>query len=215
MDEFPELQNPALRETLESGAKQLDLALSGAQITDLLIIVAMLSKWNRAYNLTAIRDPRDMVIKHLLDSLAAAPAISGDRVLDVGTGGGFPGLPLAITKSDQTFVLLDASAKKVRFVQRVIDALGLENASAIHARVEDYVETPFDVVTCRAFASLADIVAWTQHLVADGGKIVALKGQSLSSDESGALPAGWHAEQRQVVVPLLTGERHLVTVRHH
>ena len=168
MNGFPQRPDPALQHTLESGLAQLELQLGDAQISDLLRITTTPVKCTRAHNLTAIRDPRDKVIKHLLDSLAAGPDISGDRVLDVGTGGGFPGLPLAIAKPNQTFVLLDASAKKVRFVQRVIDELAINNASAIHARVEDYVEMPFDVVTCRAFASLSDIVAWTQHLVTEG-----------------------------------------------
>lgn len=212
MPTFSDSMIAELRGVLSDGLQGLNLALDPAAQEQLLELIALLAKWNTAYNLTAIREPRDMVIKHLLDSLAARSAIDGARVLDVGTGGGFPGLPLAIISREQQFALLDASQKKIRFVNRAIDTLGLSNASAVHARVEDYVEAGFDTVTCRAFSSLPNIVAWTEHLLAPGGAIVAMKGQPVAAEELAALGSGWRAEQRPVVVPLLAGERHLVTL---
>ena len=148
---------------LRRGVDQLGINLVDEQIDRLIALVGLLIKWNRAYNLTAIRDPREIVIKHLLDSLSIESFIDDARIIDVGTGGGFPGLPLAIARPSAQFVLLDASAKKVRFVQRASDTLELENVAAVHGRVEDYVEQKFDIVVCRAFASLEDIVALTDR----------------------------------------------------
>ncbi|MEL7022563.1 MAG: 16S rRNA (guanine(527)-N(7))-methyltransferase RsmG [Pseudomonadota bacterium] len=197
---------------LRRGVDQLGINLVDEQIDRLIELVGLLIKWNRAYNLTAIRDPREIVIKHLLDSLSIESFIDDARIIDVGTGGGFPGLPLAIARPSAQFVLLDASAKKVRFVQRASDTLELENVAAVHGRVEDYVEQKFDIVVCRAFASLEDIVALTGHLLASGGRILAMKGQTTQHSDAPVLNAAWRAEEQPVVVPLLTGARHLVQV---
>ncbi|MEL7312024.1 MAG: 16S rRNA (guanine(527)-N(7))-methyltransferase RsmG [Pseudomonadota bacterium] len=206
-------QAKALTSLLSRGIRHLDISLSDTQLDQLIELVLLLNKWNRAYNLTAIRAPEDMVIKHLLDSLAVQAFVGDTEVIDVGTGGGFPGLPLAIVRPSANFVLLDASSKKIRFVQRVIDALGISNASAIHCRVEDYVERTFDVVICRAFASLNNIVELTSHLLTPTGSILAMKGQSMTDSDDDVIPDGWRAEEEQVVVPLLTGSRHVVTMR--
>jgi 16S rRNA (guanine527-N7)-methyltransferase len=201
-----------LRPQLDAGLAALALQPSASQRTQLLALVPLLVKWSRAYNLTAVRAPADMVTRHLLDSLAAAPFVRGERVLDVGTGAGFPGLPLAIVQPDRAFVLLDSHAKKLRFVDHAVDALGLGNVRSVHARVERYSdEAGFDTVICRAFSSLADFVQGAGHLLAPGGVLLALKGR-LPDDELAALPAGWRAQAEPLEVPGLHEARHAIEI---
>lgn len=167
-----------LHKILVSGLDDLDLTLSESKIQQLLSFIALIEKWNKAYNLTAIRNKEEMVRLHLLDSLAVAPYIEGKRVIDVGTGAGLPGIPLAICLPDVDFTLLDSSSKKTRFVQQVVLELKLKNVTVCNARVESYNPPQlFDVVLTRAFADLNDIVKLTEHLLTKTGVLLAMKGQ--------------------------------------
>jgi len=169
----------ACRKILVSGLKSLNLSLGDDQIEQLLDFIKLMEKWNKAYNLTAIRAREAMVRLHLLDSLAIVPFIEGKRVIDIGTGAGLPGIPLAIYFPEIEFVLLDCNAKKTRFVQQAIVELKLKNVGVCHNRVEDYhPEKSFDSVITRAFAGLSDIVDLTAHLLGKDGVLLAMKGQS-------------------------------------
>ena len=168
----------ACRTLLESGLTTLNLPHTVEKIDQLLAFIKLIAKWNKAYNLTAVRNNEDMARLHILDSLAILPYIEGKRVIDIGTGAGLPGIPLAIFLPEVEFVLLDSNAKKTRFVQQVILELKLKNVSVIHSRAEDYQpELGFDIVTTRAFSSLPDMVTVTAHLLNPNGVILAMKGQ--------------------------------------
>jgi 16S rRNA (guanine527-N7)-methyltransferase len=168
----------ACRNILESGLSALNLLHTAEQTEQLLAFIKLIAKWNKAYNLTAVRNNEDMARLHILDSLAILPHIEGKRVIDIGTGAGLPGIPLAIFMPEVEFVLLDSNAKKTRFVQQVILELKLKNVSVLHTRVEDYQpELGFDTVTMRAFASLPDIMKLTAHLLSANGVLLAMKGQ--------------------------------------
>jgi len=168
----------ACRNILESGLSALNLPHTPEQTEQLLAFIKLIAKWNKAYNLTAVRNNEDMARLHILDSLAILPHIEGKRVIDIGTGAGLPGIPLAIFMPEVEFVLLDSNAKKTRFVQQVILELKLKNVSVLHSRVEDYQpELGFDTVTMRAFASLPDIMKLTAHLLSADGVLLAMKGQ--------------------------------------
>jgi 16S rRNA (guanine527-N7)-methyltransferase len=167
----------ACRNILISGLETLNLSFKPEQIEQLLGFIKLIAKWNKAYNLTAVRNNEDMARLHILDSLAILPHIEGKRVIDIGTGAGLPGIPLAIFLPDVEFVLLDSNAKKTRFVQQVILELKLKNVSVIHSRVEDYQpELGFDIITTRAFTNLADMVKMTVHLLSPDGVLLAMKG---------------------------------------
>jgi len=167
------------RRILQSGLDELGLVVLEEQVQKLLKFVALIEKWNKAYNLTAIRNKEEMVRLHLLDSLAVLPHIEGKRVIDVGTGAGLPGIPLAICLAETEFTLLDSNAKKTRFVQQAVLELKLKNVSVCHSRVEAYhPQQAFDMVLSRAFASLEEIIAMTKHLVNKGGVLLAMKGQT-------------------------------------
>ncbi|MRT31495.1 16S rRNA (guanine(527)-N(7))-methyltransferase RsmG [Herbaspirillum sp. CAH-3] len=205
-----------LTRTLEEGAKSMGLALSAAQIDKLMAYQALLAKWNKVYNLTALRDPAQMVTHHLLDSLSAVSAFAGaQRVLDVGAGGGLPGIVLAIWAAEaqpqMQITLVDTVSKKTAFLNQVKAQLHLGNVSVLHARVEQLpVEQQYDVITSRAFAELKDFVTWSNHLLQQGGKYIALKGV-LPQEEIDRLPAGWKVQQVQPLqVPGLDAERHLI-----
>lgn len=201
-----------LRERLEAGARELGVSLAPGAADALLALLDLLARWNRAYNLTAVDTPAEALTKHVLDSLAALRAVSGTRVLDVGTGAGFPGLPLAIVAPERQFTLLDSHRKKLRFVDQAAATLGLANVTTVHARAEDYApERGFDTVTCRAFAPLSRFVAWAGHLVAPGGRLLALKGP-IGGDELAGVPEGWQTVCEPVVVPFLDGRRTLVVM---
>jgi 16S rRNA (guanine527-N7)-methyltransferase len=149
-----------------------------AKIELLLHFIHLIEKWNKAYNLTAIRDKPEMVRLHILDSLSLLPHLHGQRLIDIGTGAGLPGIPLAVFRPDMEFVLLDSNAKKTRFVQQAVLELKLNNVTVINSRVENYQPAqPFDSVVCRAFAALDDILNLTAHLLADNGMLLAMKGQ--------------------------------------
>lgn len=167
------------RDILVSGLASLNMSLTEDQIEQLLSFIKLIEKWNKAYNLTAIRNREDMVRLHLLDSLAVLPFIEGKCVIDIGTGAGLPGIPLAICLPHIEFTLLDSNAKKTRFVQQAVLELGLKNVAICHDRVERYQPGyAFNTVITRAFASLSDIVELTAHLLAEGGVLLTMKGQN-------------------------------------
>ncbi|WP_303902383.1 16S rRNA (guanine(527)-N(7))-methyltransferase RsmG [Thiohalomonas denitrificans] len=209
-----------LNQSLATGLEAMGLALSEAQRELLIAYVGLLAKWNRAYNLTAVREPQEMVVRHLLDSLAVAPYLAqgrdpGDalRVIDVGTGPGLPGIPLAVACPGDTFFLLDTNGKKTRFLTQAKAELGLGNVTVIHSRVEAYrPDTPFDVVIARAFASLSEIASGCSHLLAPRGRVLAMKGARPEA-ELAALPAGLSAQAIRLTVPGLEQEqRHLIVI---
>lgn len=209
------LDRPALTRILEEGVQGLQLDLDGQQIARLMDYLGLLAKWNSVYNLTAVRDPSQMVTQHLLDSLAVIPAFMHAReVLDVGAGGGLPGIVLAIARPDMKVSLIDTVHKKTAFLTQVKAELGLVNVAVHTARVEQLqVPHRFDVITSRAFAELADFVNWSGHLLAPGGCFIAMKGV-MPKDEIGRLPAGWAvSEVRSLHVPGLNAERHLIFIR--
>jgi len=193
--------------------KSAGISLSDQQKQQLVGYVEMLHKWNKAYNLTSVRDPEQMLVRHILDSIVVEPHLSGDRFIDVGTGPGLPGIPLAIVRPQSHFTLLDSLGKRVRFLKQVQHELKLENISPVQSRVEDFpAEPPFDGVISRAFASLTDMVTWCHHLPGQQGRFYALKGV-LPHDEIAALPAGLTVENvLPLSVPQLEGERHLVII---
>jgi 16S rRNA (guanine527-N7)-methyltransferase len=197
--------------TLERGLAALGLELDPAQCAALLRFADLLQRWNRVYNLTAVRDPVATVTRHLLDALAVVPYLPPGRLIDVGSGAGLPGIPLAIALPDRDVTLLDASAKRVRFMQQAVIELGLDNARPLQARAEAHrPERPYDAVITRAFAGISDMLSACRHLVADDGVILAMKGQRPDA-ELAALPPG--IVLRDVVplaVPGLEATRHLV-----
>jgi len=208
----------ALSDALRKGAAGLPLALTDAQLDRLLDYLALLAKWNAVYNLTAVRDPSQMVVQHLLDSLAAVPAFdSANRVLDVGSGGGLPGMVLAIwareSRPDMRIAMIDTVHKKTAFLTQVKAELGLANVTVYTGRVEELQVDPlFDVITSRAFADLSDFVNWSGHLLAEGGRFIAMKGLA-ASEETDRLPAEWRVLDRTpLTVPSLDAERHLVII---
>lgn len=208
----------ALRESLlaglNSGLKAMGLELAESAREQLIDYVLLLNKWNRTYNLTAVRDPQEMVERHLLDSLALLPYVAGQRLLDVGTGGGLPGIPLAITDPAREVVLLDSNSKKTRFLIQAKGALGLERVSVVHSRLEQY-QPPFlfERIVARAFTSLADLVEMTRHLLTPQGEILAMKGL-YPEEELQALPEGIEViEVVPLTVPGTEAERHLVRMR--
>ncbi|ECG8596178.1 16S rRNA (guanine(527)-N(7))-methyltransferase RsmG [Salmonella enterica subsp. salamae] len=190
------------------------ISLTDHQKTLLVAYVDMLHKWNKAYNLTSVRDPAEMVVRHILDSIVVAPYLQGQRFIDVGTGPGLPGIPLAIVLPDAHFTLLDSLGKRVRFLRQVQHELKLENITPVQSRVEAYPsEPPFDGVISRAFASLNDMMSWCHHLPGEKGRFYALKGQ-LPEDEIASLPDGFNVESvEKLRVPQLEGERHLVIIK--
>ena len=203
---------------LKSGAAELGLNLSDAQFELLLGYLALIQKWNKVYNLTAVRDPQEMLTHHLLDSLTAvAPLVrhtqgQSARVLDVGSGGGLPGIVLAVCRPELDVSCVDTVGKKAAFIQQVAATLKLPNLHGIHARVET-LNGPFDVICCRAFASLPDFVSWSRGALADQGVWMAMKGKHPQAEIDG-LPADvqvFHVEPLQV--PGLDVERCMVWMR--
>ena len=208
----------ALTAVLKKGAAELALTLSDAQIERLMDYLALLAKWNAVYNLTAVRDPSQMVVQHLIDSLAAVPAFTqAKRVLDVGSGGGLPGMVLAIWAAEacphMQVSMIDTVHKKTAFLTQVKAELGLTNVKIYTGRVEQLqTEHRFDVITSRAFADLSDFVNWSGHLLADGGMFIAMKGVA-ASEETDRLPQGWQLVRKTpLTVPGLNAERHLVFI---
>jgi 16S rRNA (guanine527-N7)-methyltransferase len=203
----------ALQHRLASGCEQLGLAPTAGQLDQLLAYLALLLKWNRAYNLTAVRDPQQMVTRHLLDSLVIAPHLPAGSVIDVGTGAGLPGVPLAIIHPAREFSLLDSNGKKTRFLFQVKTALGLDNMLVHHARVESFrPPAPFDTVLSRAFSSLADMVSGCGHLLAPNGRILAMKGAYPMAELADLAPSWGLVAAHSLAVPGLDEQRHLVEI---
>ncbi len=201
-----------LRLLLTDGATRLGLDLAEATVERLLDYIDLLVRWNRAYNLSAVRDPREMITRHLLDSLAITPWVTGDRLADVGSGAGLPGLPLAILAPRRQVLLIDANGKKARFLRAAIRDLGLRNARVAESRVEDVEET-FDCVTARAFATLAEMLQGGGQLLGPDGRWLAMKGR-FPQDEIDAVPAGFRIEAVHALeVPGLDAARHLVVIQ--
>ncbi|RDT55173.1 16S rRNA (guanine(527)-N(7))-methyltransferase RsmG [Escherichia coli] len=190
------------------------ISLTDHQKNQLVAYVEMLHKWNKAYNLTSVRDPNEMLIRHILDSIVVAPHLQGERFIDVGTGPGLPGIPLSLVLPDAHFTLLDSLGKRVRFLRQVQHELHLTNVTPVQSRVEDFpADPPFDGVISRAFASLNDMVNWCQHLPGTQGKFYALKGL-IPNDEIDTLPAQFSVESIvKLAVPHLEGDRHLVVIK--
>nr|WP_256466080.1 16S rRNA (guanine(527)-N(7))-methyltransferase RsmG [Yersinia ruckeri] len=191
------------------------ISLPDKQKQQLVGYVELLHKWNKAYNLTSVRDPEQMLIRHILDSIVVNPHLQGQRFIDVGTGPGLPGIPLAIVRPDSHFTLLDSLGKRVRFLRQVQHELGLNNIEPVQSRVEDFSGEPgFDGVISRAFASLDDMLSWCHHLPSrPEGRFYALKGVC-PDDELATLPKGIQLESVvRLLVPELDGERHLIILK--
>lgn len=196
---------------LQSGLHSLKLDVPAAQQEALLAYIELLTSWNKRFNLTAIRDPRDMVTQHLLDALVALPYVTTGPVLDVGSGAGLPGIPLAITRPELRFTLLDSNGKKIRFIKQVVITLQLANVDVIQSRVEEYQpEIRYPLIVSRAFSSLEQFIRLTRHLLAVGGEWLAWKGH-LETTELDAVRE--IAEVRQTIsvqLPMTSAERQLV-----
>lgn len=208
--------SPRHAEELVRGAHELGIELTARQQELLLAYLALLIKWNKAYNLTAVRDPDEMVSRHLLDSLSVVPYVAeaGDNWLDVGSGGGMPGIPLAILFPERHFTLLDSNGKKTRFLTQVKLELRLSNMEVVHSRVEAFTPAQsFSGICSRAFSSLADFVGWTRHLGNSETRWLAMKGLQ-PDDELQVLPQDFRLERTYVLkVPGCQGQRHLLILR--
>lgn len=206
------ISRTALASQLRAGIDALALTLPPAATDQLLDYLELLAQWNRSFNLTAVRDPADMVTRHLLDSLAVLPCLHGATAVDLGSGAGLPGIVLAIAEPAREWLLVDANGKKARFLRAAVRELSLTNVRVAQQRVEE-VEGAFDTVTARAFASLPDMLAWGGHLLAPGGRWLAMKGQ-LPRDELDALPPAFRVVATpSLAVPGLDAERHLVILK--
>jgi 16S rRNA (guanine527-N7)-methyltransferase len=203
-----------LSQVLAEGIAEMGLAVSPAQQEKLMDYLALMFKWNSVYNLTSLRDPMQMVTHHLLDSLAAVPAFADAKnVLDVGSGGGLPGIVLATVRPDMKVSMIDTVHKKTAFLTQVKADLGLANVTVYTMRVEQLeASDKFDVITSRAFADLSDFVNWSSHLLAEGGRYIALKGVA-PQEEQQRLPEAWRVTKVEPLqVPRLGAERHLVFI---
>lgn len=205
---------PHNQQALELGIKTLGLSCTSQQVEQLLAYLEMLQRWNKAYNLTAIREPIQMVRLHLLDSLAINPYVQGVKhIIDVGTGPGLPGIPLAILNPDINFTLLDSNGKKTRFLFQAINDLSLANAKEINHRVEQYEpEQLFDIVLSRAFSSISDMLTQCDHLVSDSGCFLAMKGKKPNSELSQITKDYKVVNLSQINVPQVDSERHLIKI---
>ncbi len=198
-------------ERLTKLVAQAGLQLSQLQLQQLVQYVQLLDKWNSAYNLTSVRDPNEMLVKHIMDSLVVAPHLHGQRIIDVGTGPGLPGVPLAICCPDKEFTLLDSLGKRIRFLNQVKLQLGLKNIQPVQSRVEEHHEK-YDSVISRAFASLADMLHWCQHLPVANGQFLAMKGAQ-AQEEIAALPDFVKVVGNvELTVPELVGQRYLLVL---
>jgi 16S rRNA (guanine527-N7)-methyltransferase len=201
-----------LRPLLLDGLNRLGLPPDLAD--PLLAYLALMQRWNQAYNLTAIRDPREMLVKHLLDSLSLVPQVQGGSLADIGTGPGLPGIPLAIALPQLKVALVESNGKKARFLRQAVRELGLSNVRVLESRAEAVAEPgAFDCLSSRAFGTLAEFIRVAGHLLAPGGRLLAMKGLRPVAEES-ALPDGWVvADVQALQVPGLDAERHVVVLQ--
>lgn len=196
------------------GATEIGQTLSAPQSRELLRFLDLLVQWNRAYNLTAVRDPQEMVARHLLDSLTVRPFLFGDRILDLGTGAGLPGLPLALCEPGRRFWLLDGNGKKIRFVRQAAMELELANLESVHSRIEAYRPAgKFSTIVCRAVAEIREIRDLAWPLLASPGRLLIMKGRYPADELSHPALAELDREVHSLRVPFLEGERHLIEIR--
>lgn len=208
------MKPPITHEAIKAGIASLNagLLLSDAQYTQIASYLALLLRWNKVFNLTAIRAADAMLPLHILDSLAVLPHVSYQRCLDVGSGAGLPGIPLAIVQPEKHFTLLDTNGKKTRFMQQAVVELGLKNVCVVHQRVEKWSpELPFDAIISRAFSSLQDFVTLTAQHVTDTGTLYAMKGR-YPVNELENLPQGYAATEVKLTIPALEAERFLIEI---
>lgn len=201
-------------ENLNRLLAKTEIKLTDHQKSQLVGFVQLLDKWNKAYNLTSVRNPDEMLVKHIMDSLVVSPYLQGNCFIDVGTGPGLPGIPLAIANPDKQFVLLDSLGKRITFIKNALRELGIANVVPVQSRVEEFTERQFDGVLSRAFASLDDMLNWCYHLPNENGKFYALKGVY---DETEVQQIKRPVELLDVItlnVPELVGERHLVLLKN-
>ncbi len=204
----------ALDRQLARACEELALTPDQRQREQLLQYLALLLKWNKAYNLTAITDPEQALRLHIIDSISILPLLEAGNLLDIGAGAGLPGIPVAIMEPERSVTLLDANSKKTRFMRQAIHELGLGNTDVIHSRVEDYqAEAGFDVITCRAFASLPDMISGSKHLLAPQGLWQAMKADGVP-DEIANMSDATVRKIESLQVPGLAARRHLVTLAH-
>jgi len=204
--------DPAIKAAVAQGVAVIPVELDNRQIHQLAALVGLLAKWNRVYNLTAVRDPQEMVTRHILDSLVVLPWLRGDSLLDVGTGAGLPGLPLAIARPDLNITLLDSSDKKLRFVRQAAAELKLDRVNIVHTRMQTYQPAqPFDMVISRAVSSLAELYRMTHPLLRDGGCFLFMKGTRPDAELEDFEHAG-RVQIERLRVPGLDAERHLLTL---
>lgn len=199
-----------LFDQLQKGCESLKLDLTNKQLEKLVAYVRLMDKWNKVYNLTSVRDPQEMLSRHILDSLAVLPYLSGKSLLDVGTGAGLPGVPVAIARPDMLVTMLDSNSKKTRFLQQVRAELSLANTTVVHARVEQASLLKFDTVTARAFSTIDDIIDLAGRHCDDAGWLVLMKGV-YPEKELDAISGGFHLKDVvSLDVPGCEGKRHLV-----
>lgn len=200
-------------EQLTSGASQLGIELDNATAEKLLAYLDLLYKWNRAYNLTAIRDEKEAVALQLLDSLSILPFIGEGPLLDIGSGGGLPGIPIAICRPEQPITLLDSNGKKTRFLKQARLELGLENVQVVNERIENWHPgTLPEIITSRAFASLAQMLDWCRHLLTPETRLVAMKGQYPQEELDEIREENLAIETRKVTIPGIDAQRHIVII---
>lgn len=202
-----------LEKIWNAGLKNLDCSPNEDELTKLKQYVDLLNRWNKTYNLTSVREPKDMIPLHVFDSLVVANFIKGDTCLDVGSGGGLPTIPLAILQPERQFAALDTNGKKTRFIQQAVIELGLKNVQVVHERIEKWqTDVSFDAIISRAFASIHDFVSSSSLHLAEGGTMYAMKGQYPKA-EIQYLPKGFILDSsHELQVPLVEGERHLLKI---
>ncbi|QLB39750.1 MULTISPECIES: 16S rRNA (guanine(527)-N(7))-methyltransferase RsmG [Mannheimia] len=200
-------------EKLDRLLAQAEINLTDQQKEQLVGFVRLLDKWNKAYNLTSVRNPDEMLVKHIMDSLVVSRHLQGENFIDVGTGPGLPGIPLAIANPDKQFVLLDSLGKRITFIKNALRELGIKNVTPVLSRVEEYTSNQFDGVLSRAFASLNDMIDWCYHLPNEHGKFYALKGVYDEQEMAGINQPIDLVNVIKLNIPELVGERHLIVLK--